>query len=91
MTFSYCLKRALFSRRFWLAACFGFVGVMLFIALALSFGAERPRPKQSGPFPQLHMPRHERKPSDECTDYAPEKAHPNWFACPISEQRMGEM
>ena len=26
-----------------------------------------------------------------CTNYAPEKAHPTWFTCPIAEQRWKEM
>jgi len=78
------------NSRFWLQVCFWFLLTMLVIAVWLSFGAERPK-VQLGTFPRLHAPQRKRKVDDACTDARPEKAHPNWFACPIDEQRMGEM
>jgi len=71
-------------------------GLLLAVLLAWAVDAwlkPAPKPQREVPvlFPHLRPQHRERKPSDECSDYAAEKAHPNWFACPIDEQKMTEM
>ena len=75
---------------------FRLCGLLLAVLLAWAVDVWlKPVPKkrevQTGLFPRPNIHRRERKPSDECSDYAPEKAHPTWFTCPIAEQRWREM